>query len=160
MTFFMKHTMAYFNSAFVSKQGTGLKKCKQVTEHKFLVELSGSSQYTELQIFEGFLEWFKCKISNSTTNLLQWFDIHYPQKDKVHWTTKVASLWGKNSWWAKFSNNWLKKKVKLAPWMEEGTQKFLTQIGSSDVLWIPSTTNVLPLLGGNNQGGYCVLHKV
>jgi hypothetical protein len=47
--------------------------------------------------------------------------------------------------------------MKLAPWMEEGVQNFLTQIGSCGVVWIPSTTNVFPLLGGNNQSGYCVL---
>jgi hypothetical protein len=29
----MEHTMAYLNSAFVSKQGTNLKK--EVMEHKF-----------------------------------------------------------------------------------------------------------------------------
>jgi hypothetical protein len=34
------------------------------------------------------------------------------------------------------------------------------QIGNRGVLWIPSITNVLPLWGGDNQGGYCVLHKV
>jgi hypothetical protein len=28
------------------------------------------------------------------------------------------------------------------------------------VLWIPSITNVLLLLSGNNQGGYGVVHKL
>jgi len=56
--------------------------------------------------------------------------------------------------------NWLKKKTRLAPWMEEGIQNLLIQIGSYGVLWIPSTTNVLLLLGGDNQGGYGVVHKV
>jgi hypothetical protein len=42
MNFFMEHTMAYLNGAFVSKQGIGLKKCKHVMECKFLVELDGS----------------------------------------------------------------------------------------------------------------------
>jgi hypothetical protein len=28
------------------------------------------------------------------------------------------------------------------------------------VLWIPSTTNVLPLSGGDNEGGYGVVRKV
>jgi hypothetical protein len=55
------------------------------------------------------------------TNLLQWFDVFYSQKDKVHWTMEVANLWEKFLWWAKFSTNWLKKNAKLAPWMEEGT---------------------------------------
>jgi hypothetical protein len=44
--------------------------------------------------------------------------------------------------------------------MEEGTQHPLTQIGSRGVLWIPSIANVLPLLGGDNQGGYGVVCKV
>jgi hypothetical protein len=43
-------------------------------EHKFLVELDRSSQYTELRIFNGFLEWFEYKILNLATNLLQWFE--------------------------------------------------------------------------------------
>jgi hypothetical protein len=43
--------------------------------------------------------------------------------------------------------------------MEEGVQNLLAQIGSC-VLWIPSITNVLPLLGGDNKGGYGVVHKV
>jgi hypothetical protein len=83
-------------------------------EHKFLVELDGSLQYTKLRIFEGFPEWFEFKISNSTTNLLQWFDVLYPQKDKVHWTMEVVRLWEEISWWAKFSKNWSKKKTRLA----------------------------------------------
>jgi hypothetical protein len=53
----------------------------------------------------------------------------------------------------------LKKKARLAPWMEEGVQNLLAQIGSC-VLWIPSITNVLPLLGGDNKGGYGVVRKV
>jgi hypothetical protein len=44
--------------------------------------------------------------------------------------------------------------------MEEGTQHPLTQIGSRGVLWIPSIANVLPLLGGDNQGGFGVVCKV
>jgi hypothetical protein len=36
MTFLMEHTMAYLNNVFVSKQKLGLKKYKQVMEHKFL----------------------------------------------------------------------------------------------------------------------------
>jgi len=72
----------------------------------------------------------------------------------------VANLWGKFSWWAKFFKNWLKKMVRLAPWMEKGIQNLLAQIGNDGVLWIPSTTNVFPLLGGDNKGGYGVVHKV
>ncbi len=85
-------------------------------EHKFLVELNDSLQYTKLWDFEKFLEWFECKISNVTTNLLQWFNVLYPQKDKVHWTMEVASLWAKNSWWAKFLKNWLKLKTLWPNW--------------------------------------------
>jgi hypothetical protein len=73
---------------------------------------------------------------------------------------EVVNLWEKISWWAKFSKNWSKKKAKLTPWMEEGIQNFMAQIGSSGVLWIPSTKNVLPFLGGDNHGGYSVVHKV
>jgi len=42
MSFFMEHTMAYLDGAFVNKQGIGLKKYKQVMENKFLVELNES----------------------------------------------------------------------------------------------------------------------
>jgi len=35
--------MAYLNGAFVSKQGNGLEKYKQIMEHTFLVELNKSS---------------------------------------------------------------------------------------------------------------------
>ncbi len=73
---------------------------------------------------------------------------------------EVVRLWEKILWWAKFLKNWLKKKTRLAPWTEEGIQNLLVQIGSCGVLWIPSTTNVLPLLGGDNQGGYGVVCKV
>jgi hypothetical protein len=44
--------------------------------------------------------------------------------------------------------------------MEEGVQNLLAQIGNLGVLWIPNTTNVLPLLGGDNQGGYGVVHHM
>ncbi len=44
--------------------------------------------------------------------------------------------------------------------MKEGTQNLLAQIGNRGVLWIPNTTNVLPLSGGNNQGDYGVVNKV
>ncbi len=56
--------------------------------------------------------------------------------------------------------NFSKKKVRQAPWMEKGVQNLLAQIGSCDVLWIPSTTNVPPLSSGNNQGSYGVVLKV
>ncbi len=69
---------------------------------------------------------------------------------------EVIKLWEKISCWAKF----LKKGARLAPWMEKGTKNLLTQIGNHGVLWIPSIANVLPLLGGDNKGGYGVMHKV
>jgi hypothetical protein len=50
--------------------------------------------------------------------------------------------------------------VKLTPWMEEGAWNLLTQIGSCGVLWILSIISVLPLLNGDNQGGYGVVRKV
>jgi len=150
MTFFMEHTVAYFNGTFVSKQGIGLEKCMQVMEHKFLVELNGSLQYTKLWISKGFLEWFECKFLDLATNVLQWFDVICPQKKKVFWTTKVAGLWEKISWWAKLLKNWLKIKAKLTPWMEKNARNLLAQIGSCGVLWIPSTTNVFLLSGGDN----------
>ncbi len=78
----------------------------------------------------------------------------------MQWAIEVASFWEKISWWAKFLKHWLKKKVRLAPWMEEDTQNLLAQIGSRGVLWILNTTNVFPLLGGDDQGGYGVVHKV
>jgi len=73
---------------------------------------------------------------------------------------EVVDLWEKNSWWAKFLKNFSKKKVILAPWMEEGIQNLFTQIGSRGVLWIPSMENVLPLLTGDNQDGCGVVRKV
>jgi len=66
----MEHIMAYLDGIFVSKQGTGHKKYKQVMGHKFLAKLNGSLQYTKLQISKGFLKWFECKILDLTTNLL------------------------------------------------------------------------------------------
>jgi len=60
-------------------------------EDKFLVEFDGSLQYTGPWIFKGFVKWFQCKISDLATNLLQWFNVLYPQKDKVHWTIGVAN---------------------------------------------------------------------
>jgi hypothetical protein len=44
--------------------------------------------------------------------------------------------------------------------MEKDIKNLLAQIGSCGVLWIPSTTNVFPLLGGDNYGGYGMVCKV
>jgi hypothetical protein len=92
ITFLMEHTMAYFDGVFVSKQENGMEKYKQVMEHKFLAKPYRSLQCTKLWISEGFPKLFGCKILNSTINLLQWFDVLYPQKDKTHWTIEVANL--------------------------------------------------------------------
>jgi hypothetical protein len=54
----------------------------------------------------------------------------------------------------------LKKKAKLAPWMEESIRNLFAQIGSCGILWIPSMKNVFPLLGIDYQGGYGVVIKV
>ncbi len=51
----------------------------------------------------------------------------------------------------------VEKKARLAPWMEKGARNLLAQIGSRNVLWIPSITNVFPLSSGNNQRGYGVV---
>jgi hypothetical protein len=48
----------------VNKQGTILEKYKQVMENKFLAQWNSTPQYTKLENFEGFSEWFECKISN------------------------------------------------------------------------------------------------
>jgi len=76
--------MTYLDGVFMSKQGIGMEKYMQVMEHKFLIELDGSLQYIKLWNSKGFLEWFECKILDVATNLLQWFDVLHPQKDKVH----------------------------------------------------------------------------
>jgi hypothetical protein len=62
--------MAYLDGVFVSKQGIGLKKYKQVMEHKFLAKLDKFSHCTELWISKGFPKLFGCKISNLAINLL------------------------------------------------------------------------------------------
>ncbi len=54
VTFFMDHTMAYLDGAFVSKQRIGLEKYKQVMEHKFLVELVISSNILNFKNPRGF----------------------------------------------------------------------------------------------------------
>jgi hypothetical protein len=83
MTFFMEHTMTYFDNVFVSKQRIGLGS-KQVMENKFLVELDDSPQYTKLWKSKRFSEWFEWKFLDAAKNLLQWFDVLYPQMDKAH----------------------------------------------------------------------------
>jgi len=58
-----------------------------------MAKLDKFSQYSEPRIFKVFLEWFECKILDLATNLLQWFDVVYSQKDKVHSTIEVANSW-------------------------------------------------------------------
>ncbi len=57
------------------------------------------------------------KVLDATVNLLQWFEVHYPQKNKVHWIIEVVDLWDKVSWWAKFTKTF-SMKLKLAPWIK------------------------------------------
>ncbi len=66
-------------------------------------------------------------------------------------------LWDKMAWWAKFNINFF-KKAWLASSIKKMAQIFLSQIRSQSILWIPSTSNVIPLLSQDNQGGYGVVH--
>jgi len=68
-----------------------------------------------------------------------------------------VELWDKVAWWEKFNMNFF-KKVWLASWIKEKAQNFLSQIRSQSVLWIPSTSYVIPLLSQDSQGGYGVVH--
>jgi hypothetical protein len=52
--FFEKHTMAYFNNDFVSKQGIGLEKYKQVMENKFLANYMIPRNIMNFKILKGF----------------------------------------------------------------------------------------------------------
>ncbi len=64
-------------------------------------------------------------------NWIQWFEVFYPQKGfKVHWIVEMMELSNKVVEWAKFTQKISKKKVWLAPWMEEVAHNFLSQIGS------------------------------
>jgi hypothetical protein len=72
--------------------------------------INNFSEYTKLLNSIRFLEWFDCKVSNATFNLMQWFEIFYSQKDKAHWTMEVMELWDKVAWQAKFSKNISKKE--------------------------------------------------
>jgi hypothetical protein len=91
--FFKKHLMAYLDNTFVSKQAFIMEIYKQVMESKFLVELKGFLEYTKLLNLLGFLEWLDCKVSNVASNLMQWFEVFYSQKDKAYWfvETKLYS---------------------------------------------------------------------
>jgi hypothetical protein len=139
--FFYGTHNAIFWWSFVSKQRTGLEKYKWVMEHMLLAKLNGSLQYTELWISK--MVWMQNLELCHKFIAMIW--CHLSTKDKVRWITKVASLWEKISWWAKFS----KKKARL-----------VAQIANYGVLLISSIANVLPLLGGDSQGGYGVVCKV
>jgi hypothetical protein len=54
MNFFKEHTMAYFNNDFVNKQGTKLKKYKQIMETNFLVNYMIPHNITNFKIVKGF----------------------------------------------------------------------------------------------------------
>jgi hypothetical protein len=56
---------------------------KHVMELKFLMELNNSPKYIKLQNSPRFLKWLECKVKDTTSNLMQWFDIFYPTKDKL-----------------------------------------------------------------------------
>jgi hypothetical protein len=92
--------------------------------------------------------------------LLQWYDVLYPQKDKVHSTTKVVDLWEKNSWGAKFSKKNFKKNVRLTPWMEKGTRNLLAQIGSHGNITLMDSKHSKCVTIVGNQDGYGVVYKV
>jgi hypothetical protein len=49
MSFSKEHIIAYLDNSFVSKQGIGLQKYKQIMESKCLAKLDSSPQYIELQ---------------------------------------------------------------------------------------------------------------
>jgi hypothetical protein len=104
--------MAYFDDAFVSKQGISLEKYKHVMEHKFLAELNGSSQYTELWISKKFPEWFEYKILDLATNLLQWFEVLYPQKGQGALDHEGGELVGKKFMMGQIFEELVKKKGK------------------------------------------------
>jgi hypothetical protein len=119
-------------------------------EHNFLVELNGSLQYTKLQNSKRFLEWFEWKNLDVATNLLQWL------MSFMHKTTRCI---GPQRWQTceKFFHggpNFQKINPRRRRGLHHGWKKvfknLLIQIGSCGVLWISSTSNVLPLLGGDN----------
>jgi hypothetical protein len=56
LDFFKKHSMAYFEIIFVSKQTSDLNKYKQVMENYFFVELNNSPKSIKLLNSIGFLE--------------------------------------------------------------------------------------------------------
>ncbi len=93
MKFFKEYTKAYLDFIFVNKQAFDLNKYKQIMKSKFFKKLNNCSKYIELQNFPKFLEWLECKIRNATSNLMQWFDVFYPTKDRANWTVEVVKLW-------------------------------------------------------------------
>jgi len=56
LDFFNKHSMAYLEISFVSKQESNLNKYKQVMENYFFVELNNPPKYKKLLNSIGFLE--------------------------------------------------------------------------------------------------------
>ncbi len=119
MHIFKEHIMAYLNGALVNKQGTNLEKYKHIMENKFLVELNGSSQYNNLWNSEGFSECLNVRFHMQLHTYYNGVKSLIHKKDKAYYSMKVVDLCNKISQWEKISNFFLKKKVNLAPWMEE-----------------------------------------
>jgi hypothetical protein len=103
---------------------------------------------------------FKCKISYATTHLLQWCEILNPQKGQGVLFHEGGGLVQQNFTMGKNFKFFFEKEGKFSTMDGRKHLKPLTQIGSCGVLWMPSTTNVFPLLGLDYQGGYGVVHKV
>jgi hypothetical protein len=99
-------------------------------ESKFVMEQKSSLKYIELQNFPTFFKWLECKVKDTMSNLMEWFNDFYLAKDKTNWIVEVVELWDKVTWWAKFSTNLLKKRAQLAPWMEKIVRNLLSQIES------------------------------
>jgi hypothetical protein len=91
---------------------------------KFFKKLNNCSKYIEFQNFPKFLEWLECKVMDATSNLMQWFDVFYPTKDRANWTMEVVELWDNVTWWAKFNNNFWKKRHNQHHGRRKGLKMF------------------------------------
>jgi hypothetical protein len=81
--------------------------------------------------------------------LLQWCDVIYPQKGQGALDHKGGKLVAENFTMGQIFEEFFKKEGETNI-MDGRYSKLLAQIGSHGVLWIPSITNVLLLLGGDN----------
>jgi hypothetical protein len=107
---------------FFEQARNGLEKYKQIMEHKFLVELDNSSQYTKLWNFEVFSKWFECKILNVTTNLFQWFDVLYPHPhtSNFQWIEELSSThFHLETWYFQKLKNLSCTHLKLERWIPQ-----------------------------------------